>query len=408
MSISLREENFVVIDVGSYCTKAGVGTQDTNKPPSVHIPMSAFNTPIKNNRIESWDDLEASWQQLLFRELDIKKSRNEHPVLLAVPVDWTKEEHERITQIAFENLNVPGLYIAPQPLLALYGCGSVSGLVVDIGHNMTDVNVIVDSLIQSSCSESIPIGGAHFNEYLLSLLREDAALVRQCEQAGVALDDAFAQHVREQPGLCHVAVGHELQKTAANDEEIGALAAATMDEIADKEANQDEDEDEPSNVPDTAEVEYQGHKFVLGAYRHRVYDPLFKPALVGVDCLPLQDLMLSVANRCEPPEFRPKLWENVVLTGGCAQIRGLRRRVRSDVGGLLPISENHGDTQTTTIGFLRIPDYFTVLKTEQNQQYTTWLGGEIVAKLIFIDSKNYVSKVDYNESGPSVVHTKSY
>ena len=76
-------------------------------------------------------------QQLLFRELDIKKSRNEHPVLLAVPVDWTKEEHERITQIAFENLNVPGLYIAPQPLLALYGCGSVSGLVVDIGHNMT-------------------------------------------------------------------------------------------------------------------------------------------------------------------------------------------------------------------------------------------------------------------------------
>lgn len=35
MSLTLREENFVVIDVGSYLTKAGIGANDTNKPPSV-------------------------------------------------------------------------------------------------------------------------------------------------------------------------------------------------------------------------------------------------------------------------------------------------------------------------------------------------------------------------------------
>jgi actin-related protein len=58
-------------------------------------------------------------------------------VLFSVPVQWTKLEHERLTQEAFETLNVPGLYIAPQPLLTLYGCGAVTGLVVDIGHNTT-------------------------------------------------------------------------------------------------------------------------------------------------------------------------------------------------------------------------------------------------------------------------------
>lgn len=35
MSIALREENFVVINVGSTTTTAGIGMHDTNKPPSV-------------------------------------------------------------------------------------------------------------------------------------------------------------------------------------------------------------------------------------------------------------------------------------------------------------------------------------------------------------------------------------
>jgi hypothetical protein len=35
MSLALREENFVVINVGSSYTMAGIGMHDTNKPPSV-------------------------------------------------------------------------------------------------------------------------------------------------------------------------------------------------------------------------------------------------------------------------------------------------------------------------------------------------------------------------------------
>lgn len=99
--------------------------------------MDDFNNPIKNNEITNWKDLEDCWHHILFKELGIKKSRNESPVLIAVPVQWTKLDHERITQIFFENFNVPGVYIAPQPLLTLFGCGTVSGIVVDIGSQTT-------------------------------------------------------------------------------------------------------------------------------------------------------------------------------------------------------------------------------------------------------------------------------
>ncbi|CAO3620176.1 unnamed protein product [Cunninghamella echinulata] len=401
MSINLREENFVVIDIGSYITKGGVGTHDTNKPPVAFVNMSEHNNPIRNNNIISGK----IWKQV---ELGIKKARNEHPVLFTVPVHWNKLEYERLTQIAFENLNVPGLYIAPQPLLALYGCGSVSGLVVDIGHNSTDINVIVDSIVQQSSNLTIPIGGKHFDQYLLTLLQQDKDLVQQCQVANVDLDEKFAHHIREL-NIFHVAFGHSLQQTATSvvESDITGVPVATMEEIADNETSNDDDE-EPVNMPDFEEIEYNGHKFKIGSYRHKVYDPLFKPQLIKVDSLPLAVAMQLAVDNCEPPEIRPKLWENVVLAGGCGLIKGLRRRIKGEVGRLLPISENAGDTQTRVIGFLRIPDYFTVLKNKEYQQYSTWLGGQIVAKLVFTDAKNYVSKVDYNESGPSVAHTKSY
>jgi actin-related protein len=73
----------------------------------------------------------------LLKEFSVKRARNECPVITLVPSYWTKEEHERIAQAFFESFNIPGLYIADQALMALYGCNSMNGLVIDIGHGTT-------------------------------------------------------------------------------------------------------------------------------------------------------------------------------------------------------------------------------------------------------------------------------
>ncbi|KAI8140118.1 actin family [Fennellomyces sp. T-0311] len=410
MSLTLKEENFVVIDVGSSTTRAGMGMHDTNKTPSIMVNMSDFNNPLKNDAIVSWEDLEACWSHILFKELGIKKSRNEHAVLLSVPTQWSKFEHERIAQIFFEHFNVPGIYIAPQPLLALYGCGSQSGVVVDIGHGSTQINVVIDSLVQPQATISVPVGGEHFDEHLLRLMKNDAALVQQFQNTpDVPLDVEFAHFVKEQPGVCHVYVGYDassIEKQNNADMIENAAAAATEEAIEDDVVTTEkEDENNVAEIPETVEVEYKGHKYTVGRYRHQVYDPLFDLALVGQNGLNLIDAMRLGVSHCEPPEMRPKLWESVALCGGGSLMTGLQPRIKAQVGRLLPCSDNIGDAQPRQVGFLRIPDYFTVLKDRKFQNLCTWLGGEIVAKLVFIDAKNYVSKVDYNEGGPSVVHT---
>ena len=73
-------------------------------------------------------------RHILLKEFNIKRSRNECPVIVTVPSTWTKVQYEQIARIFFEIFNSPGLYIANQALMALYGCGSLNGLVVDIGY----------------------------------------------------------------------------------------------------------------------------------------------------------------------------------------------------------------------------------------------------------------------------------
>ncbi|KAF9349496.1 hypothetical protein BGX26_012226 [Mortierella sp. AD094] len=451
--MALREENFVVLHSGSWNTKAGINVVDTNKPPAVTIrslvgartvvaepteaievddaskpdestenatvddsesadikvekseqdselptdtqeqakdqesnkPQTVYycgsalteaqqqypdseltvSTPIRNGIVNDWAAMEALWRHVLFRELGIKRSRNASPVLMVVPTDWTKEEHERITQIFFENFNVPGLYLAEEPLMTLYGCAAVTGLIIDIGHNKTEITPILDTQIQRNAIQTIPLAGADFDSYFLELLKADAQLVREY---GEPLDLEFARHLKES-SVCQV---------------LG------------------KDEKESKN---RAQAEYNGKEFTVGNARYKAYEPLFNPDLVGKRVLNVIEAIHAAQLGCKA-EKRQSLWEAIIVTGGSCQVKGLQSRIQSEIEDSLTVSENFGEFQVREVKFLKIPDYFPALK--DSIVDAGFLGSEIVAKLIFPDPRNYINKVDYNESGPSVVHTKTF
>lgn len=248
----------------------------------------------------------------------------------------------------------------------------------------TDVNIVVDSNIQSQSNFTVPIAGNMFDEYFLGLLKKDTNLVKQFESAtDIELDVAFAKFVRELPGICNVSIGHELEDNILAAELQNAMEESEIvDEILDDEQNPKKiEEEEVGDLPETVEIEYKGQKFNIGSYRHDILDPLFSPDLVNVDSPSLPEAMRLSAMNCEPPEIRPKLWENIAIAGGCCNTAGLARRIKTEVQLFLPHSENAGDTQPRQLSFLRIADYFTVLKDKKYQQYSTWLGAEIVAKV---------------------------
>jgi actin-related protein len=95
----------------------------------------------------------------------------------------------------------------------------------------------------------------------------------------------------------------------------------------------------------------------------------------------LADMIRTAVHYCEPLELRPKLMDNIVLTGGGSMMAGAQRRLKSEMIPFNPVSDNAGDLQPRSVKFVRIPEYFTVLKEAKYQQYASWLGGLIVAKV---------------------------
>ena len=73
--------------------------------------------PIKRGQVDNWDAMERFWQQCIFNYL--RCDPEDHYFLLTESPLTAPESREYTGEIMFETFNVPGLYIAVQPVLAL-------------------------------------------------------------------------------------------------------------------------------------------------------------------------------------------------------------------------------------------------------------------------------------------------
>ncbi|KAJ2005895.1 hypothetical protein H4R26_001702 [Coemansia thaxteri] len=469
MAISHREENFVVIELGSHTTKAMMDTTDINRLPSVAIRTRAgilkpdSSAPSQNDNAEEeeptplpeknemqvdgasehgekeeatgtkaedeskassiaaldegsdtsyvfgsalevadesalsqtfdiisekfvkdWDALSAFLRHILTKELGIRISSNISPILFSVPPLWPKTDLECLTQIAFEHLNAPCILIVEQPLLAVYGNGAVTGLVVDFGHSATTVTAIVDSAVQSSCIAQSDIAGAAVTARLHQLLQEeDSGLCAQFGSEGVPLEFAVAL---KESGLCKFQLlGGDAASPVNGDD--GSGGEGGRDNIA-----------QPRLV-------FQGKSYEVSAdVLSKAVQSLIAP--VQVESVPVANLMKQVVLGCET-EKRAALWESIHLVGGSSQFSGLKDSLQLELEGtVLPSSNIFSSSQTREIRFASLPEYFVGWRGRDH--WAAFLGACIVAKIALNDSKHNISRSEYNESGPTIVHTKSF
>lgn len=73
--------------------------------------------PIRQGQVDNWDAMERFWQQCIFNYL--RCDPEDHYFLLTETPLTPPETREYTGEIMFETFNVPGLYIAVQPVLAL-------------------------------------------------------------------------------------------------------------------------------------------------------------------------------------------------------------------------------------------------------------------------------------------------
>jgi actin-like protein 6A len=112
---------------------------------------------MKHGLVHNWDALEKLWDHALCERLGMRS--REHPVLLTEPAFNTKEIREKYTEIFFEKYDVPAFFVAKDPVCSCFANGRSTGLVLDVGAEVTCVTPVHDGYaLRKGISRSLLAG----------------------------------------------------------------------------------------------------------------------------------------------------------------------------------------------------------------------------------------------------------
>ena len=120
--------------------------------------------------------------------------------------------------------------------------------------------------------------------------------------------------------------------------------------------------------------------------RFRCSEALFQPSFLGMETAGIHETIYNSIMKYNF-DIHKDLYANIVLSGGSTMFPGIADRIEKEITSLAP--------SKMKIKIIAPPE----------RKYSVWIGGSILASFPSFQPM-WISKQEYDESGPSIVHRK--
>ena len=293
--------------------------------------------------------MEQIWKHVIDKELHIKADEVN---LLLTETAWSPiEDREEMAKIVFEKLGVNALALAYQPILSLYSTGRTSGVVMDVGHHISQAVIVHEGSVLHLYTKRIFLAGRDLDERM-------AAYMKKMSLKG---NNDVPSWIKEK--ICYVAHDHM--------EEIGKYKSS-------------KEHKKEFLMPDGAMIK-------VGIERFEISELLFQPHIADREVEGIHTLLFNAItdiSKIEPTRMTD-LYQNIVLVGGSSLLPGLNDRLNMELTDLA------------------LPKNSIKIISPQQPHSAAWLGGSIMCGLPTFDQK-WITKNQYDEEGISIFSRENF
>ncbi|KAL0365958.1 UNVERIFIED_CONTAM: actin [Sesamum radiatum] len=255
--------------------------------------------PIEHGVVSNWDDMEKVWHHTFYKELYVDPE--EHPVLITeAPLNPTANR-EKMTEIMFETFNVPAMYITSPAVLALYGSGHTTGVVLECGDGVCNAVPIYEGYALPRAIMLLDLAGCDLTDSLIKMLTDRGYMF------DTNIEREIVRDVKEKVAYVALDFGKELE-AAKNSSAV----------------------EKSYKLPD-------GQAITKGAERFHCTEVLFQPSLIGMEAAGIHETTYNSIMKCDE-DISKDLYGNIVLSGGSTMFPGFADRISKEITDLAPRS----------------------------------------------------------------------